>query len=243
MPAELHLPDLPELPLQLGPAAARTQRRKPWAQRLRELAGSSLPLLVMLVLALASWWLVRNAPEPWRFTAEAPPRKEPDYSLEQFVLERFEANGRLRARLSGQRLHHFPDTDRIEIEGLRMEAFSPDGRSTTAQAARALSNGDASEVQLTGQAQVRMLDGRGEPVVVESEFLHLFTVTERVQTHRPVTVRRGASEIRAAAMRYDHARGLLETTGPVRAVLPPRGAGAVATAATLATAATAKGAP
>ena len=59
-PVELHLPDLPEVPLALtlpgqpAPAGAAPRRAMPWHLRLGEALGSYLPLLLMALLALAS---------------------------------------------------------------------------------------------------------------------------------------------------------------------------------------------
>ena len=127
-------------------------------------------------------------------------------------------------RIEGDRLRHYPATDRIEIDRAQIRAFAPDGRVTLATAQRALGNGDGSEVQLVGGAEVKAQDSRGAPLVMRSEFLHLFLVTEQVRTHVPVVVQQGGSELRAAGMTYDHASQRLELKGPVRAELPPRAA-------------------
>ena len=220
MPVEVHLPDLPEVPISIGaPAAPRPKLR--WHLRLRDALSSYLPLLLMALLALGSWWLVKNVPPPLKPRVEAPLRSDPDYTMSKFVLERFEPHGRLKVRIEGEQMRHYPDTDRIEIDQLELRAFAPDGRVTVARARRALSNGDGSEVQLMGQARVHSVDAKGVPLVVASEFLHVFTVTERLRTHLPVTVQRAGAELRAAGLDYEHAAGRLELQGPQRAVFPP----------------------
>ncbi len=223
MSVELHLPDLPEVPITLGPAAGAPPRPPlPWHLRLRELLSAYLPLLLMALLALASWWLVKNAPRPAAVPESTVVRTEPDYTMTQFALERFGADGRLRLRIEGERLRHFPDTDRIEIDRAQIRAYAPDGRVTLATAQRALGNGDGSEIQLLGGAEVTAEDASGVPLVMRGEFLHAFLVTERVQTHLPVLVRHGATELKAAGLSYDHATRRLELKGPLRAVMAPR---------------------
>lgn len=225
MSVELHLPDLPEVPISLGPAAGRPPRQRlPWHLRLREAVSAYLPLLLMLLLALFSWWLVKNAPRTEPAAEARAPAGEPDYTMTQFALERFDATGRLKLRIEGDRLRHFPNTDRIEIERARIRAFAPDGRETLATAARALGNGDGSEMQLLGGAEVTAQDRAGVPLVMRGEFLHAFFVTERVKSHLPVLVRQGGSELRAAGLDYDHAAQRLALKGPLRAQLTPRAA-------------------
>jgi lipopolysaccharide export system protein LptC len=225
MAVELHLPDLPEVPLSLGAAAPPATPRQPlpWTRRVGELLVAYLPLLMMLLLALGTWWLVKNTVTTPPAKAERALRPDPDYTMNVFTLERFAADGRLKVRLQGDQLRHYPDTDRIEIDGARVRAIAPDGRVTLAHAERALSNGDGSEVQLIGNANVTSEEPDGQTLVVRSEFLHAFLVTERLRTHLPVWVQRGSTELRAAGLRYDHGLQRLDLDGPMRATLPPAG--------------------
>jgi lipopolysaccharide export system protein LptC len=222
VPVELHLPDLPEVPISLGPSPDATVRpRQPWHLRLRDLLSSYLPLLLMGLLALGTWWLVKNTPTAPLAPASTDVRHDPDYTMTQFAIERFDKSGQLRVRVDGGQLRHFPDTDRFEIEQARIRSVSPDGRVTLAVAERALANGDVSEVQLVGGAQVTSQGPQGQPLQIRSEFLHAFLVTERVKTHLPVQVTDGVNELSGGALEYDHGRRLLELSGRVRALLSP----------------------
>lgn len=218
-PPELHLPDLPEVEVALRPTprtVARRQRRG-LARRLRDLVGTYLPLLLMALLALSTWWLVKNTPR-----AEAPAesgaiRSDPDYEMRDFAITRFAPDGHIKVRMQGAVLRHYPDTDRLEIDNARIEAVAADGRVTLASAAKALANGDASEWQLTGGARVVATTPAGQKLEIESEFLHAFVNTERVRSHQPVRVRRGADELRAGGLDYDNLTQRLDLAGPVRA--------------------------
>ncbi len=227
-PVELELPDLPEVSLRLGPAPAQPgaepRRAMPWHLRLREALASYLPIILMAALALATWWLVKNSPRP---PGEAAPRvvsSEPDYTMSGFALERFAPDGRLVLRIEGAQMRHFPATDRIEIDGAQIQAWSPEGRLTRASAARAVGTGDGSELQLQGGAEVVGEDAAGVPLLMRSEFLHAFFIEERIESDRPVLVRHGATELRAAGLVYAHATQRLELKGPLQVVLTPRAA-------------------
>ena len=225
MSVELHLPDLPEVPISIGseasPAGATARPPVPWSVRLREALSTYLPLLLMGALALATWWLVKHTPLAAVPTEPRPPRTEPDYTMREFALERFEADGRLVLRIEGAWLHHFPDTDRVEIQQPRVRAIAADGREMRARAERALANGDGSEVQLLGGAEVVGTGADGQRLTMRSEFLHAFLVTERVRTHLPVALRYGRNELNGAGLEYDNATGRLEVQGPMRALLAP----------------------
>jgi lipopolysaccharide export system protein LptC len=224
---ELHLPDLDDTRLALGPVSPRAAPPRvpvPWHQRAREVLSTYLPLLLMGLLALGTWWLVKNTPAADVPAAGALPREEPDYTMERFVVERFDKDGRLKLRLQGERLRHFAATDIIEVDDARVRAISEDGRVTLAQARRAVANGDGSEVQLIGDARVDSTGPRGEPILFRGDFLHAFLATERLRSHLPVLVQREGSEFRAAGMEYDHLSGKLQLQGKMRALLQPTGA-------------------
>ena len=222
-PPELHLPDLPEVPVNLGPLlpGAAVRAAVPLGLRLRDALSTYLPLLLMALLASGTWWLVKNTP---LFEGPAAPRavrSEPDYTMRGFTLTRFAPDGQFAVRVEGDVLRHYPDTDRLEIDGVRIHALSPDGRSTRANARRALANGDVSEVQLLGAAQVKSEIGAGDLLEIDGEFLHALVRFERLRSHLPVVVKRGAGVTRAAGLDYDHLAQLLRLDGPVHATLPP----------------------
>lgn len=223
MAVELHLPDLPEVPISLGPARSGTVKRTPtpWHLRLRDVVSAYLPLLLMALVALGTWWLVKNTPTAPGPTVPMAVRHDPDYTMSKFAIERFDRSGRLHLRVEGERLRHFPDTDRYEIDDARIVATAPDGRVTRASARQALGNGDLSEVQLIGGAQVRSELPDARPLEMRSEFLHAYLVTERVATHVPVQVRVASDLVTAAGLVYDHGARKLDLKGPLRSTLQP----------------------
>ena len=196
----------------------------PWPGRVLDAASAYLPMLLMGLLALGTWWLIKSTPLPGGERAAMAPRHEPDYAMTNFLVQRFSADGAMRVQIEGDMLRHYPDTDTLEIDNARIRAIAPDSRVTLASAKRALSNGDASEVQLLGGAQVvREAVTSDGAIEFRSEFLHAFLSTERVRSHLPVTVKRGATEVRAEGMEYDNLARVVELRGHMVAVFaPPR---------------------
>ena len=190
----------------LAPAApAARAAHLPWLWRVREAASAYLPLLMMVLLALGTWWLVKNTPQADGGRFEPALRHEPDYTMREFRVQRFAADGRLRLQLEGDELRHYPDTDTIEVDAVRLRAFAADGGVTVATARRALSNGDATEVQLIGGAQVVREARPGSPAIeVRGEFLQAFLLTEQVRSHLPVTVTQAGTELRGNTLDYDN---------------------------------------
>jgi len=202
------------------PAVAKA----PLAARVVEQVSSYLPLLLMALLALGTWWLVKNTPTAETTAPAAPLRHEPDYTMTHFVVRRFAPDGAMRAQIEGDTMRHYPDTDTLEIDNVRIRAVGPDGQVTRAEARMALANGDGSEVQLNGGAHVVRESLHGEePVEFRGEFLHAFLDSERVRSHLPVIVTRGGIEVRADAIDYDNLDRLVQLHGRVNATFPAAG--------------------
>jgi lipopolysaccharide export system protein LptC len=217
MAMEIQLPDLPDI--QIGDNPPPRRGNQPWHLRLRDALSAYLPLLLMAALALATWWLVRNTPgAPAERKTVADPAV-PDYSMRRFTLQRYAPDGRLIARLEGNEMRHYPAGDRIEVDQLRLQAWAPDGRLTTATARQAVSNCAASELELKGGAEVVGTDQDGTPVEIRSEFLQAFIDRKVVRTSLPVTVKHGASQLRAVGLNYDIDQRRLDFLGPVKATL------------------------
>lgn len=201
-------------------------------QLLWDRATVYLPVLLMGLLALGSWWLVRSAPSVESASPKAVRGHEPDYFMKGFTVKNFGANGALLSEVSGDAGRHFPDTDTLEIDGMRLHSVDTAGRQTRASAKRALSNADGSEVQLFGNARVVR-----EPVAAGSgasasaaqprltfagEFLHVWPQEERVESNQAVTLTRGNDTFEGDGLQYDNARQVLELKGKVRGSLMPR---------------------
>lgn len=187
-----------------------------------------LPIALMGLLALGTYWLVRSTPLIGESASEQPLRKDPDYLMERFSIRTFDAHGRLKSEVSGEQARHYPHTDILEIEDVRIRSFNSRGHLTTASARRALANNDATEVQLIGDALVvreATLDrGTGSTlprVSFSGEFLHAFLQDERIRSHKPVELTRGSDRITANSLDYSNFDQVVELRGRVRGTLQP----------------------
>ncbi|PKO61493.1 MAG: LPS export ABC transporter periplasmic protein LptC [Betaproteobacteria bacterium HGW-Betaproteobacteria-18] len=186
-----------------------------------------LPVLLMGVLAMATYWLVRSTPAIETPQPAAAVQHLPDYFMRQFSVKTFDARGLLKSEVTGSEAHHFPDTDTLEIEQVHIRSFNEEGHLTTATARRALTNSDASEVQLIGQALVernatRDITGKEQAALTfKGEFLHAFMDTERLKSHQPVELTRGPDRFTANSMDYDNLSRIMLLTGRVRGHLVP----------------------
>lgn len=186
-----------------------------------------LPLACMAVLALGSYWVVRSTP------AVSPPplpqvlRHDPDYFMDGFAVKNFDAAGRLRSEVMGDKVRHYPDTHWLEIDGIRIRSINAQGHLTVASADRGLTNEDGSEVQLIGNALVvrePAVQAGGKPgpsTQYSGEFLHAFLTSEQLKSHKPVTLQRGNDRFTADSLDFDNVEQVLRLNGRVRGTLVP----------------------
>lgn len=186
-----------------------------------------LPVILMGLLALGTYWLARNTPTFSSPGVERAPTHEPDYFLRNFSVKSFDAAGRLKTEIHGAEARHYPDTDTTEIDNPRIRSYNQKGALTVATAKRALSNADGTEVQLMGDAVVTRttFDAAGkpqEPMEIRGEFLHAFMDTEQVRSNQPVKLTRGDDVFVGDSMVYDNLDRVLVLEGRVRGTLRAR---------------------
>ena len=192
------------------------------------------PIVLMGLMALSTYWLVRNTAFVGEVEREAAPRHVPDYFMRDFSVRVFGANGKLKNEIMGAEGRHYPDTDTLEIDRPIIRTFAPDGRMTLSQAERGVINADGSEAQLFKKAQVirealKTPQGVTVPrIELRGDFLHLFADTESVRSHLPVEMLRGNGDrFTADTMVYDNVSRVLELKGRVRGTLAPHSASVV----------------
>lgn len=186
-----------------------------------------LPVLLMGLLALGTYWLVRSTPLLETEVEQKAQRQDPDYTMERFSIKTFDASGRLKSEVYGEQARHYPHTDILEIDQVRIRSFNERGFMTVATARRALTNNDATEVQLMGDALVvreAVVDRQGAALPrlsFSGEFLHAFLEQERIRSHKPVELVRGSDRITADSLDYSNFDQVMELRGRVRGTLVP----------------------
>jgi lipopolysaccharide export system protein LptC len=186
-----------------------------------------LPVVLMGVLALGTYWLVRSTPQLLASPPASPLRHEADYFMHKFSVRTFDEVGRLKSEVVGADARHYPDTDTLEIDFVRIRSIDNGSRLTTASARRAVTNSDISEVQLFGDAHVVREPGTDkiDPPQARSEFrgefLHAFTTTGKIKSHLPVEFIHGKDRITADALDFDDHDHVLQLKGRVKGTLMP----------------------
>lgn len=182
-----------------------------------------LPLLVMALLAMGSWWLLRAMPETWGSGAEKVQRKAPDYHLENFSTQVFDATGRLIRQIGGEKARHYPDTDELHIDAVRFYAVDASGVEVRATARQGIATGDGERVTLMGQVHVvSPAHGLTPRMEFRGERLVAWTKAEKMRSTEPVEIWRGPDRFHAQDLDFDMKTGQYQLSGRVRGVLQPQ---------------------
>ncbi len=190
-----------------------------------------LPVLLMGVLAMLTYWLARYTPEPVAVQETRTAGHVPDYFMRDFSLKVYTPDGRLEFRVQGEHAQHFPDTDTLEVTRPQLTKLDGAGRVTDAVAQQAVTTPEGQRLELKGQVVVQRstpADAQGRrspPLELRSDYLFIDLEHDRMRTDRPVEMRRGADRFSADALDYDHDLGVTRLTGRVRGQIQPRTTG------------------
>jgi len=182
-----------------------------------------LPLLIMALLAMGSWWLVRSMPDAAGDGAPRAVRKDPDYHLENFTTQVFDAQGRRIRQVSGNMARHYPESDELHIDAVRFLAVNPEGIEVRASARRGVASGDGERVTLLGEVHVVRPPQRQTPgLELSGERLVVLQKEERMVSDQPVEILRDRDRFTARGLDFNSRSGQYLLSGRVHGVLQPK---------------------
>ena len=191
-------------------------------RRLLDALSLYLPLIVVAMLASGSWWLVRSIPALTSPEANKPVRQEPDYRLSDFSVKSFNATGQMTREITGKKAQHFPATENLQIEEIRIFAQNDNGSRMSAQALQGVASDDGTQVTLVGQAQAIQHAQENRPQIeLRGERLVALPDEDRVLSDDLVHITRGRDVFTANTMNFNSNTGEYVLQGRVRGTLMP----------------------
>jgi len=159
------------------------------------------PLVLMLALALLTFWLERTVREEQPHPSLR--RHDPDYLVEDFRVTKFNAAGAQESTLSAAKMIHYPDDDSTELVAPRVVQAKPNEPRMTLTADRGALSHNGEEVFLYGNAVLVREGGAGPPEArVQATFLHLIGARSLVRTDGEVTVSEPGRALSGRGMEY-----------------------------------------
>jgi lipopolysaccharide export system protein LptC len=196
--------------------------------RLWDRVSIYLPVLLMMLLALATYWLLRATPEPELPAEERPVTNQPDYFMKRFSVKVFEPSGSLKTELYGTEARHHPDTGALVVDAARIRSFNLQRQLSTATAQQITSNDAGTVFVLEGDAVVVRQAGVGASgerlsrLEFHGEYLRVSVDPDHVMSDRPVLLVRDRDQITADNLDYQGDARVAVLTGRVRAQFAPK---------------------
>lgn len=179
------------------------------------------PLLLMLALALLTFWLDRAVRE--EVVHPSLRRHDPDYIVENFLITTFNRDGVTESTLSARKMIHYPDDDSTDLEAPRVVQTKPDQPRLTLSAERGALSQDGDDVFLYGNVQMlREASAERPETRMQTSFLHLVRRRSLVRTDRDVTIAEEGRRLSGRGMEYDNESGQLFLRERVRGRFEPK---------------------
>ena len=191
-----------------------------FARRLLDKLSVYLPMIVMALLASGSWWLVRSVPELLMPAVNKAVREEPDYRLENFTVKSFDVSGRMTREVSGDKAQHYPASETLDIEQIRIYAENETGKILNARSRQGLATDDGKQVTLIGDASaIRQAFDTSPQLELRGQRLVALPDDDRVVSSDPVQITRDRDVFTAQTMDFNTNTGEYLLKGRVQGTL------------------------
>ena len=184
-------------------------------------AARLFPLLLMLALALLTFWLERAVREE----EEAPSlrRHDPDYVVENFRVMNYDLNGMVESSLTARKMVHYPDDDSTELSLPRLVETKSGKPRTDVSALRGALSQNGEEVFLYDDVllQREATDVRSG-MRIETSVLHYVRSRSMVRSDREVRITDERQTISGRGLEYDLDAGRMALREGVRGRFEPK---------------------
>lgn len=179
-------------------------------------AASTLPLIMMLLLAALTFWLSQIIQD---HAPRGPLRHDPDYWAERLELRRFDSTGALQHTLVADKMLHYADDDTTVVTEPHLTYHRQPPIDIFAR--MAYIGADGKEVDLVDDVKVIQQGAtkQAPATVLETRALKVFPDEEKGSTNDPVKITKGSSIIRGTGLETDNRTGITVMHGRVTGTL------------------------
>lgn len=187
-------------------------RTPPFVEKVR----AWLPLLPLLLLLLATYWLNQQVlPLP---KLKSQQRHDIDYAVDRFSAVSLNAEGRPRFIIAAERLWHYPDDDTTHLQMPLLTSLHPDRPPTVTSAQTGMISSKGDDVYLHDEVRiVRDAGGNIGEQRFATEYLHVVPDRDWADTDKPVVVTDRYNNLRAVGMELDNQTRTVKLLSRVRA--------------------------
>jgi lipopolysaccharide export system protein LptC len=163
-------------------------------------SGALFPALLMLLLALTTFWLEHVVQLP-DASGRAPKRHEADFTVEDFTLTQMNKEGAADTSLTATRMVHFADDETTELESPRLIQNKKDDPPVEVVARHGTIDKEGNVVQLIGDVVATRAATRERPEMqIKTRFMEVHIPDEVGTTREKVVITRGRSTLEGIGM-------------------------------------------
>lgn len=186
------------------------------AQRFGDRLRGWLPLLPLLLLLLASYWLsLQVAPIA---AVERELRHDVDFAVEKLSSTTLNDSGLPRFKLSAEKMWHYPDDETTHLQMPLFTSYLPDRPPSHTSAQSGTISNLSSDIWLREGVQVvRPASGTLVEQRFQTDYLHIAPERDFAETDHPVLMRSGNNTISAVGMEIDNRARTVKLLSQVKA--------------------------
>ena len=159
-----------------------------------------MPLILMGVLTLVTFWLVQKNTPPEKSAVERVRLHEPDYTITNGALSALNELGVTKYRILGNKVIHYDDDASIDILTPRMRLFQADKPPVTVKSDTGHLDGDLTILDLIDNASIfrpaqaaTASQAATLRMLASSTYFKVLINDDIIETNRPITLEQGMS--------------------------------------------------
>ncbi len=179
------------------------------------------PLLLMLSLALLTFWLERTA----RIDQSHPSlrRHDPDYLVHNFRIVGYGTTGAQESMLTARKMVHYPDDDSTDLDAPRVLQTKAGEAPMTLTADRGALSQDGEDTFLYDNVLlVRSAIPQLPEMRMETSFLHVVRARSIFRTDREIAIHEDGRDLTGRGLEYNNESRVLQLRAKVRGRFEPR---------------------
>lgn len=181
---------------------------------MRPSGAALLPLVLVGVLAGLTFWLDK-ATSGQEQAARANKRHDPDFYVEKFNVQRYDATGQLINSLVADKMTHYPDDDTTDVINPDLNIYR-DGHPMHITAKQAHMTQDGKEVTMKGNVRLLRPAGERPALLLETETMTAYSDDQRAHSNAPVKITQGSTVIHGGGVDYNGKSLVTQLFGGVR---------------------------
>jgi lipopolysaccharide export system protein LptC len=175
------------------------------------------PAILLLLLAILTWWLDARVRSPQGLGGAAN-RGAPDFYIEGFNAVRMNPDGTRRYELAGKRLVHYADENSAMLSSPTLLYYDYERAPLTVSADTAEVENGGENVYFRGDVRIERPPFDFNPRLgVTTNYLHVIPDQEIAKTDQPVTMAEGNSTARAVGLEFDNRTSRVKLLSRVQA--------------------------